>query len=250
MKRLPLLLLALPLAAAEVCPPTAATPATGTTDGLTWRSAAHRYAKTKFCIADAIAIAARDSGVPIEWPDAGIDQASLAGNLSVQFCCFDAERIASGTLRHGSPLQAITVSTHIPDEEGAEGHNEGYPDLIEEDARISTISIRGTLWDGERPLRVDLLLRCSASQFAKEYAYQFTIEDRSADKVLVEWNLLRDLRARLTPSMQTTRFAHSFVFLSPTAPRESESVIEIRSPGNKVAGRFHVGGFTLSETAR
>jgi hypothetical protein len=243
-----LLLLGAPLAmAAELCPQGTAVPQTGGAAAISWQSYARQFPKPKYCIGNRIANGAEHSPTPVEWPQAGIRQATLAGGLAVQFCCFDREEIAAGGVRYGDPPHSLAAPTHQPAEEGAAGHNEGYPDLIEEDARISSISIRGTLWDGERPLRVDLLLRCSASQFAKEYAYQFTTEDRSADKVRVEWDLLRDLRARMTPSVQVTPLARTFVFLSPAEPEEAESAIEIWSSNGKLAGRFRAPGFSAQK---
>ena len=247
MRTLALLLLVLPLApAAEICPAGTAIAEKGSAGELQWLSYARRYPRARFCIGNRISSTA-GTAMHVEWPDGGIARASLAGALAVDLCCFDREAVTRGSLRYGHPPRIAAVSTHQPAEEGAEGHNEGYPDLLEDDARISTIAIRGTLWDGERPLRVDLLLRCSASQFAKEYAYQFTIEDRSPDEVRVEWDLLRDLRARITPNVQHTRFSRTYVFLSPAEPREASGSIEIRGSTGKLAGTFQAGGFTAGE---
>jgi hypothetical protein len=46
---------------------------------------------------------------------------------------------AKATLRYGS--QSLEVTMHHAAEEGLASHEEGYPDLIEEDARVRPASI-------------------------------------------------------------------------------------------------------------
>ena len=70
-------------------------------------------------------------------------------------------------------------------------------DVIIRIERLVGNSIRGTLGDAVHPVRVDLLLKCSASKFADQFAFQFVIANRSPDPVEVVWDQLRDLQRRL-----------------------------------------------------
>ncbi|HEV2446907.1 MAG TPA: hypothetical protein VGS58_13345, partial [Candidatus Sulfopaludibacter sp.] len=126
----------------------------------------------------------------------------------------------------------------------------GYPDLIEEDARVRTVSITGTLSAGGRDVRVDLVLKCSASQFAKQFAYQYSITDRSPDPLEVKWDLLQRMRQHAVPSVQPIPNGKTYLFLSDRTPREAEGRVEVRAKSGETVGVFKLDGFAASDTGR
>lgn len=231
--------------AAEVCPP-GGEAASGTRLGvLAWNSS-HVEVNKKQCLVNELR---NTSGkpLPVFWVEAGVQRAVVQDRVEVSICCFDGEAEGNAVLGYGSPAKELPVSMRIPAEEGVERHEEGYPDLIEGDARVRTVGIRGTLRAGEESVRVDLILKCSASQFAKQFAYQFSITDRSSDEVDVQWNLLNDLRARMTPSVQPIPKGKTYIFLSGVTPREAEAVVEVKTKSGRLAGRFRFDGFTAGK---
>lgn len=223
-----------PAFCADVCAAAGAAAAHGEIGGIAWTSYTRQLPRGKVCIGSSLAGTGR-----VEWVAAGIQQASVRGSLDIQLCCFDAEESSEGEMRVGD--EAGRARAHRPAEEGAAGHKEGFPDLMEEDARIVTIAIRGELEGGAK---VDLVLKCSASRFAQQYAYQFVVTNRSSTGVALRWNLLDELGQRLKPSVQTLGPTRTSVFLTGTAPTEAESVLEISSLDGKVVGNFNAPGFT------
>lgn len=233
--------LAVPLVwGAEVCPPGKTVHAGGTPGAVLWSSYQSAARPGKFCTAGQVRNQAPEPA-PIAWPGAGIDRADLKGDLQIAECCFDGVRAAKATLLYRTATLEATIERAA--EEGRANHGEGYPDLIEEDARIRTVSIRGTLSDSGREVRVDLVLKCTASQFAKQFAYQYSITDRSADPIEVRWDLLDAMRQRLTPSVQAISGVKTYLFLTDAAPREAEGRIELRTAGGRTVGAFRFGGF-------
>jgi hypothetical protein len=229
--------------AADVCPQSEA--ATGRSQALDWKSYRGQVGR-KHCIGNEVR---NDSGEPlaVSWQEAGIDKVLVQDRVEVAVCCFDALKTQKATLQYGTPRHDLPVTMQMPAEEGAANHEEGYPDLIEGDARVRTVSIRGTLRAGDETVRVDLVLKCSASKFAKEFAYQFSIMDRSADPVEVDWDLLRNLRDNVaTPSVQTIPNGKTYIFLMAAAPREAESLVKVKTKSGQVAGRFRFDGFTAT----
>lgn len=236
-----LALLAGPLVrAAEVCPPGKSVHAGGTPAAVLWSSYQAEPRPGKFCTASQVRNQAPEVAA-IAWPGAGIDRADLKGDLQIAECCFDGVQSAKAPLLYGRAVLEATLEQ--PAEEGLAHHQEGYPDLMEEDARIHTVSIRGTLSDSGRAVRVDLVLKCTASQFAKQFAYQFSITDRSADRVEVRWDLLEGMRRRLTPSVQAVSGGKTYLFLTDAAPREAEGRIELRAAAGGSLAVFRFGGF-------
>lgn len=241
MRLLVLVLLLAPMAfGASVCPPGGASQ-TGLQAGvLTWRSYAGEIGKEKHCVGNEVRNASV-APLAVSWPEAGIAQAWVRDRIEVALCCFRAEETQRATLRYGTPERALPVTMHRESEKG--GEEDDYPDLIEADARERIAAIRGTLWAGSQPVRVDLLLKCSASRFANQYAYQFSITNRSEDPVEVDWDLLRNLRGKITPSVQPIPQGAAYLFLSAQHPDTAEGVVEVKTKSGKLAGRFHVGGF-------
>jgi hypothetical protein len=178
----------------------------------------------------------------VEWQAAGIERAAVAGRLEVAVCCFRHESAAPEKLRIGG--REITVETHReePKSAGKEEEDE-FPDLIEEDAHGRAISIRGTLAGG---VLVDVLLRCTASKFADQFAFQFTVINRSQSRIEIDWDHLRILRAEVSPSVQPVASGAAYVFLTPKRPREAIATVELKR-GNEVLGRFHFDGFALAQ---
>lgn len=228
--------------AAEVCPPGGEAASGGRQGVLTWNSS-HMEVNKKQCLVNEVR---NTSGkpLPVFWAEAGIQRTVVQDRVEVAVCCFDGEAEAKSTLGYGLPSKELPLTMRVPAGEGLAHHQEGYPDLIEGDARVRTVGIRGTLRAGDESVRVDLILKCSASQFAKQFAYQFSVTDRSPDVVEVEWNLLNDLRARMTPSVQPIPRGKTYIFLSNVAPREAEAVVELKTKSGRVAGRFRFDGFT------
>jgi len=228
--------------AADLCPPSGARE-NGSVPGVLEWSSFRGETRGKFCIGSEIR---NTSGGPLKvsWPEAGIADAELADRLEVAVCCFDKEESRNTVLAYAG--KKLDVLTRVPAEEGLARHEEGYPDLMEEDARVRTVSIRGTLRAGAESIRVDLLLKCSASKFAKQFAYQFSITDRSPDPVDINWNLLRDLRASMSPAMQPIPSGKTYIFLSSLIPREAESSVELKTKTGQVAAWVRFDGFTAS----
>lgn len=225
---------------AEVCPPGASFRAGGMPGAVQWSSYRAEPRPGKFCVGNQLRNQSQNP-VEVAWQAAGIERTVLKGDLSIAECCFDGVAAAKATLRAGSQLMEVTMNRAA--EEGLAGHEEGYPDLIEEDARIRTVAIRGTLSDSGRDVRIDLVLKCTASQFAKQFAYQYSITDRSADPIEVRWDLLDGMRQRLTPSVQAVSGGKTYLFLADAAPREAEGQIELRTAAGRTVAVFRLGGF-------
>ena len=232
-----------PLAwAAEVCPPGKSFDSGGVPGTLEWRSYQAQPRSHKFCTSNEIRNQATRS-LEIAWLDAGIERAVLKGQLQIAECCFDGVAATKSELRYGTKTAEVTMQRAA--EEGLLNHEEGFPDLIEEDARVRTVSIRGTLSIGDSDLRVDILLKCSASQFAKEYAYQYSITDRSQDPVEVEWDLIGMMRKYTNPSVQGIPGGKTYLFLSAKTPKETQGRIELRTKSGGVAAVFRLDGFVM-----
>jgi hypothetical protein len=213
---------------ADLCPH-------GAGDG-DWQSWAAKIGP-RYCVGNA----ANVIGV-VEWRAAGIERADVAGHLEMAVCCFESEAAKPSVLRLGA--RELSVATHQegPDSRGDENN---FPDLIEDDAHRKTAAIRGILGDAAHPVRVDLLLKCSASKFADQYAFQFVVINRSADGVDVSWDHLRQLQDRVAPSVQPVSGGKAFVFLTGIRPREAPATVEVKSPSGVVLARFRFDGFTL-----
>jgi hypothetical protein len=220
--------------AADLCP-AAQDVKTGSDGAVQWRSYSAK-AGQKRCVDNRVEAAGR-----VEWPAAGIEFALVDGPVEVAVCCFRHESAPPGKMRVGD--REILVPTHREDARAAGKDDDAdFPDLIEEDAHGRAISIRGTVGG----LRVDVLLRCTASKFADQYAFQFAVIDRSADKVEIDWDHLTRLRAVGSPSVQPIAGGTAYVFLTAKRPREAGAVVELKT-GGRVLGRFHFDGFTLAE---
>jgi hypothetical protein len=228
---------------ADLCPPGQASPAGEVPGAVAWRSYRTEFRPGKFCIANEIRNEAKNP-LEIVWKDAGVEHALVRGQLQMAECCFDGVAKSKSTLQYGGKSLEVTIERAAG--EGLASHEEGYPDLIEEDARVRTVSIRGTLSAGGTDVRVDLLLKCSASQFAKQYAYQYSITDRSSDPVEVEWDLLAGMRKQAAPAVQVTPSGKTYLFLSDREPAEAEGRIEIRAKGGTVAA-LRLDGFAASK---
>jgi hypothetical protein len=177
------------------------------------------------------------------WPAAGIERASVAGQLDVVVCCFRHQSVQPEKRTVGD--QERMVETHREDPKPAgKDDDDDFPDLIEEDAHGRAISIRGTLADGDRAVNVDVLLRCTASKFADQYAFQFTVINRSDKGVEVDWDHLRQVRAESSPNVQPVAGGMAYVFLTAKRPHEAVAAVEVKS-GTSVLGRFHFDGFTV-----
>jgi hypothetical protein len=176
----------------------------------------------------------------VSWPAAGIERARVAGRLDVAVCCFRHESAQPEKLVIGD--KESTVSTHREDPKaaGKEDDDDDFPDLIEEDAHGRAISIRGMLVGA----KVDVLLRCTASKFADQYAFQFTVVNRSDKDVEVDWDHLREVRAASSPNVQPVAGGVAYVFITAKRPREAVATVEVKR-GDRVLGRFHFDGFTL-----
>jgi len=231
--------------AAEVCPAGGSAEQDAVPAVVEWRSTAHALLKDRYCFANQV----RNLGpVPllVGWPDAGIDQAAVAGRLEVAFCCASAARTAPSRIWTGSPQKALAIRMRREPEEGSADREEGYPDLIESDARVKNYCIRGSLDADGTAVQVDLTLKCSASRFADRYAYQFAVSDRSAVPLRVDWDLLRQLRETVKPSVQPIPGGATYVFLSAHTPDEAEGIIEIRTKTGAPAARLRLNGYRPS----
>ena len=231
--------------AADVCPAGGSAEQGAVPATLEWRSTVHALLKDRYCFANQV----RNLGavpLPVRWPDAGIDHAAVAGRLEVAFCCTSAARTAPSRLWTGTPEKALAIRMRREPEEGSADREEGYPDLIESDARVKNYSIRGTLDAAGATVQIDLTLKCSASRFADRYAYQFAVADRSPVPLAVDWDLLRQLRETVKPSVQSIPGGATYVFLSPRTPDEAEGIIEIRTKAGALAARLRLDGYRPS----
>jgi hypothetical protein len=232
--------------AADVCP-AAKDVATGTEAGVvSWSSQASLVGKRQ-CVSSGIRNLTNPPAV-VEWPDAGIAMAMVRSRLDVAICCFSHESAQAGTLRFGAAQRPVKVATHRevvkPGAVDVDEHE--YPDLIEDGARHRTVSIWGTLWADGAPLVVDLLLRCSASRFADQFAYQFDVVSR-ADEVEIDWDLMKRMQAKVSPNVQPMLHGKVWVFLSAESPVEALATVEVRTKKGTVAGRFQFDGFAMGK---
>jgi len=231
--------------AADVCPRGTGAQGGGTSGIYEWISYSAEIRPQKYCVANEVG---NKSAAPltVSWPEAGIEKASVRGQLQIAECCFDGVEDRKATLQEGEPPRSRQVQMRHAAEEGLAQHEEGYPDLIEEEARVRLASIRGTLAAGGREVRVDVVLKCSASQFAKQFAYQYSITDRSLDPIEVDWSLLSGMRSLMTPSVQTIPKGKTYIFLSGKEPREAEGRVELRTKSGASAGIFRLEGFAAN----
>jgi hypothetical protein len=192
----------------------------------------------KHCVANVVE--ARDT---VEWPAAGIEHAEVGERLEVAVCCYRHESAQPEKLRIGE--REFTVVTHREDPKAAgKEDDDDFPDLIEDDAHGREVAIRGTLSDRGKPVQVNVLLRCTASKFADQYAFQFTVVNRSEKGVDLDWDHLRQVRAGSSPNVQPVAGGMAYVFLTAKRPREAIATVEV-TLGGRVLGRFQFDGFTL-----
>ena len=214
--------------AADLCP-ASANPAAGPE----WRSWVEKVGRN-FCVGNQL----RGAGKAV-WPAAGILEADLHDGLELQLCCVESEQAKDAKLRFGA--RELTVSTHQEGDD-SRGQDDDFPDLIEEDSHSKSISLRGTLWDGEHPVRIDVLLKCSASKFAQQYAFQFTVINKSADPVDIDWDHLRRMRAQASPSVQGA----TSVFLTEKRPIEAVATVQVKTKSGKSIGIFQFDGYSTN----
>jgi hypothetical protein len=181
----------------------------------------------------------------VEWPAAGIEHADVWEVVEVAVCCFRHESAQPEKLRIGDKELFVVTHREDPKAAGKEDDDE-FPDLIEDDAHGRAVAIRGTLSDGGKPVKVNVLLRCSASKFADQFAFQFTVVNRSEKGVEVDWDHLRQVRAGSSPNVQPVAGGMAYVFLTPKRPREAVATIEVKVEGH-VLGRFRFDGYTLAQ---
>ncbi len=228
-----------------MCPPGGSAERGETPGVLEWQSASHALAKDRYCFANQV----RNLGagpLSVRWPDAGIDRAAVAGRLEVSFCCTAGERVAASKLWAGTPEDLLAIHMRREPEEGSADREEGYPDLIESDARVKNYSIRGSLEASGATVQVDLTLKCSASRFADRYAYQFAVTDRSLVPLKVDWDLLRQMGEVAKPSVQTIPNGTAYLFLSDRTPDEAEGFLEIHTRTGASVARFRLDGYRPS----
>lgn len=180
----------------------------------------------------------------VSWPDAGIEKAAVSSWLRIAECCFDGIARRKSTLQWGT--KSFAASTWSAAEEGLANHEEGYPDLIEEDARVRQMSIRGTLSAGGKEVHLDVMLKCTASQFAGQYAYQYVITNRSTPRVEVEWSQLADMKKKIKPSVQSTANTVTYIFLSGLQPEEEEGRINLSVVPGIFLSTLQMGGFQIN----
>jgi hypothetical protein len=227
MRPLLLMLVASTLYAADICPHPSSPAAYAS-----WTAKIGR----RHCIAHTVT-----TTQSIEWPAAGIDRASVADRLEFAVCCFSKEATVSAPLRIGATERS--VPTHAEVVHHTEDDDVDFPDLIEDDAHVRSASIRGVLGEPAHPVRIDIQLRCSASKFADQFAMQFTIINRSADEVAVDWDHLHEIEARIRPSVQPVAGGKTWVFLTKLKPAEAVATIELKTPAGEALGRFHFDGW-------
>ena len=238
------MMVAIPQAAfaADLCP--AATEAVrGTEAGsVDWNSQSSLVGK-RLCVSSGV-WNLKPVPAPVRWPDAGIAMAVVAKNVEMAICCFSHESAQAGTVQYGADQRQLKVTTHreVVKPGALEVDEHEYPDLMEDDARHRTVSIRGTLWADAAPLEVDLELKCSASQFANQFAYEFSVVNRG-DDAEIDWDLMRRMGTKVSPSVQPVPHGKVWVFLSPDKPAEALATVEIRSRQGTLAGRFQFDGF-------
>ena len=233
--------------AADVCPAGKGSLLKGSSETAAWTSQSAEIRPGKFCIANEIRNSTERSQ-EIVWPAAGIERAAVLGELRVEQCCFDRVQPEKGQLRVSGNLSEVTI--YVAAEEGLENHKEGFPDLIEEDARVRTYSVRGVLFAGGKPVHIDVAFKCSASKFAKQNAYQYSISDHSPDPVDVRWDLIDKLNKRLSPSVQTNQSGKTYLFITDEAPVETEGQIDFHSRNGAAALVLRVGGYGINPVLR
>jgi hypothetical protein len=228
--------------AADVCPASTEVIAGAASGGLGWSSRAAPVGKRQ-CVSNE-AHNSTSAAIPVWWPDAGIAMAVVQKDVEMAICCFSHESAQPGTVRLGADHQSMAVTTHreVVKPRALDVDEHEYPDLIEDDARHRTVSIRGTLWADGAALLVDVVLKCSASQFADQFAYEFSLVNRG-DEAQIDWDLLRQMQAKASASVQPVAHGKVWVFLSADRPTEALATVEVRSKKGTLAGRFQFDGF-------
>ena len=229
--------------AAEICPPTAASTVSGTAGLLRWSSFKGEPRPRKFCTGAEVR---SPSPLDVSWLDAGIEKAPVSGWLQVAECCFDRVEQRKSTLQAGKPPKSFAVRLWSAAEEGLATHEEGYPDLIEEDARVRQMSIRGSLSVGGRDLQLDVVLKATASQFGGQYAYQYVITNRSTPRIEVDWGQLAAMTKTIRPSVQSTANTITYIFLSHLQPQEADSRIVLATETGVPLSTVQMGGFQIN----
>ena len=158
----------------------------------TARGPGHNSKGKLYCVGSEV----RGRAAAAEWPAAGIVRAEVRERLRMPVCCFDSEIAKPTPVRLGD--FELMVPTH---QEGHDSHgnDDDFPDLIEDDAHAKSVSIRGDLWDGERPGAGGRAAEMLGVEIRRQYAFQFTVINRSADSVEIDWDHLRQMRARGCP---------------------------------------------------
>lgn len=220
----------------------------GNSPEVSWSSASKQLAPKKICTQQEIAPKSA-SPLAIVWPGAGILQATVADRFLVGFCCLEQSTVRKDSLRYGTPQ--LTLATRLIAAAGDPDKDDEYPDLIEDDAKSIQTLFKGSVWDGSRPVKLDLELRAAASHpHLKQSVLQFVVVDESSEPVSVEWDLVHKLSATAKPFFTETpkEKAHretTYVFFSGKRPAPARSVVEVRSRSGTILGRFAVAAFTM-----
>ena len=227
----------------DACPKASMAASNGTPE-LSWTSGTGRIGADRICTRLAMSRQNADAPLPVAWPAAGIISAEIGARFTSSFCCFESATTEMSTLHYGNGLGSVETHVHS----GVEAEGDEYPDLIEDDARTKRSSFVGKLWDGSKFLDVDVEFRASASYaHLNQSVFQFVTIDRSSQPVVLEWNLLKDLSKTMQPyysrGAEGAARQEIYVFFAKKRPSPAEGIVELKTAGGKLLGRFGADGF-------
>jgi hypothetical protein len=231
----------------DACPK-AAMGASHDTPELSWSSGAW-ISSDRSCTRQEIVNHLNDAPLAIEWSAAGILSAQIGAKLASSLCCFGSSHTQAASLEYGAPAKSLktAIDTGIEDQD-----NDNYPDLIEDDARTMRSSFIGKLWDGSRFVDADIEFRAAASYpHSNQSVFQFTIVDRSHQRLSLNWDLPVSLAKTMEPyytgGEEGARRQDIYVFFGKKRPTPAHGVVEVRTSGGKLLARFAAAGFMPEE---
>jgi hypothetical protein len=231
----------------DLCPK-ANTGKSGTSGNLAWASGTGPAAGGRICVKQQVTTSETNTPTAVAWPVGGILSAIVSGRFVGSFCCSEGIDLQKAVLKYdaaGSAMQAVDteVNAVIFDP------GEDYPDLIEDDAKTKRSAYAGNVWDGSKFIKLDIELRASASYpHFNQSVFQFVIIDQSPEPVTIEWNLLIDMgktmQSYFTGTPEGSKYRQStYVFFGKQRPSPAHGIVEVKSSGGKVLGRFSADGF-------
>jgi hypothetical protein len=242
------ILSASPALARGVCPDSTVEKS-GSAGDISWASSVRRISPDLVCTQQQITSSKLDGPVQVDWPAAGILTVQITGQFVSSFCCSEKVQLQKAPLTYGLSGTTVEALAHIefgePDDD--------YPDLIEPGAQVKRSSFQGRVWDGSKYIDLDVEFSAAASYpHFQQSLFQFIVTDQSSEPLVVEWDLLQRMNRIMRPYFaenpkESKQRQSTYVFFAKVHPSPAHGVVEVRTSGGKLLGRFAVDGFTNQE---